>query len=1014
MRRPITGLPKMLLPPVLLLLVLLLPHATQAWVTRWTLPQQHHGHTAVRTTSSKECSPWAPIIPSRSASSSLVIAHAGRRWGGVRKKIEGDDDDAQSSSSSSSSSSAQKALQPVQAKKKKSPAAEEEEEGEEEDPLAISDAMIDEAMGRAKGEKPSMYGDAAMQAAIKAAQDDRDANGGMMSKGIDKEEPTRWSMEWLEKLSEEEMLALDKKRLMDFLLRDIETDKEWGAVPQQAVFAPDEEMDPKMEFYDEKMTEEIFGRMPEGEGGREEGEEDEEDDDLDLEAIFGALDEDGGEEEEEEEEEDLVRFLSGSQEGRRLAADLLNDDEMRDEEEDMDMFGLGDHSIPEEMSPEEVEEGLRPLLAGSKKTRRVEEEEEEEDEDEGGFDNMSNPAALLAAVRSSVEEGDLEGASELLQRMEELGIEVGDLEGEAEALENYRRPLINKKSLVSNPTLEGGREGGKKGGVSLSGGRLSEEEVEAMKSVGACVGIDLGTTNSALSLIKDGRAIILPSRATGENVMPSVVRFLEEGGRVVVGEEARIMALEDSDNTFSSVKRLMGRSLEELVKEKEIIGSLNMVRHSPSDGDEEEEGREEEVDFKASSVAMYCPALRREITPEEVSAEILKTLLGDASAYLNQEINRAVITVPAYFTPAQCKATEKAGQLAGLQRIKLLREPEAAALAYGLDREMEDEELIMVFDLGGGTFDVSVLEVGEGVVEVLATFGDATLGGNDFDKRIADWIVSEYKKQHDGQGPPTDRATQRRVMEAAEEARVRLSTVGKTEIALPGLGGGGRGLAGVTLTRQGMEGLCVELFDRLLQPMRQAALMAGATLGGEVAPDALGGQLIDAMGEGGEEAAREMMMRELAEMDGEEMVSDKKKLAELMRERALKGRQVSKARSNYNRNLNAVRKRNPGVKIREFPQGRVIQEVVMVGGATRMPSIQRLVEAVTGRKPRVTVNPDEAVALGAGIHAGVLDGTIEDMEMMTPMQAAIARGLMDFEARGRQKGPRSQKQKKGF
>lgn len=155
-------------------------------------------------------------------------------------------------------------------------------------------------------------------------------------------------------------------------------------------------------------------------------------------------------------------------------------------------------------------------------------------------------------------------------------------------------------------------------------------------------------------------------------------------------------------------------------------------------------------------------------------------------------------------------------------------------------------------------------------------------------------------------------------------------------------------------------------------------------------------------------------MRELAEMDGEEMVSDKKKLAELMRERALKGRQVSKARSNYNKNLNAVRKRNPGLKIREFPQGRVIEEVVMVGGATRMPSIQRLVEAVTGRKPRVTVNPDEAVALGAGIHAGVLDGTIEDMDMMTPMQAAIARGLMDFQARGGQKGPRSQKQKKGF
>lgn len=900
------------------------------------------------------------------------------------------------------------------------PANEEDEEEVEDDPLAISDAMIDEAMGRARGEKPSMYGNTAMQAAIKAAHDNRDAIGGALSNG--KEEPTRWSMEWLEKLSEEEMLALDKKRLMDFLLKDIESDKEWEAVPQQAMFAPDEDMDPKMEFYDEKMTEEIFGRMPEGEEGRED--EDDDDDDLDLEAIFGTLDEDDIDDDEGE-EEDLVRFLSGSEEGRKLAADLLNDDEIRSEEEDEDMFDLGAHLRPEDMSPAEVEEGLRSLVAGLKNARRgQEEDEDDEDEDEEGFVGgvSSNPTALLAAVKASVEKGDLEGASELLQRMEELGVEVGDLEGEAEALENYRRPLTNKKSLVSGPSLEGVMEGRREGIVPLSGGRLSEEEVEAMKSVGACVGIDLGTTNSALSLIRDGRAIILPSRATGENVIPSVVRFLEDTGtedrgvRVVVGEEARVAALEDSDNTFSSVKRLMGRSLEELVKEKEIVGSLNMVRHSSREVKEEggKEDGEEVRDFKATSVAIYCPALRREVTPEEISAEILKTLLGDASAYLNQEINRAVITVPAYFTPTQCEATVRAGELSGLQRVKLLREPEAAALAYGLDMEMEEEELIMVFDLGGGTFDVSVLEVGDGVVEVLATFGDATLGGNDFDRRIADWLVGEYKKQHDGQGPPTDRTTQRRLMEAAQEARVRLSSSEKTEIALPGLGGGGRGLAAVKLTRQVMEGLCVDLYDRLLQPMRQAALMAGATLAGEVAPDALGGQLIGSMEEGGKGIVREVMMRELAEMDGEEMVSDKKKLAELMRERALKGRQVSKARSNYNKNLNAVRKRNPGLKIREFPQGRVIEEVVMVGGATRMPSIQRLVEAVTGRKPRVTVNPDEAVALGAGIHAGVLDGTIKDMDMMTPMQAAIARGLMDFQARGGQKGPRSQKQKKGF
>jgi hypothetical protein len=192
--------------------------------------------------------------------------------------------------------------------------------------------------------------------------------------------------------------------------------------------------------------------------------------------------------------------------------------------------------------------------------------------------------------------------------------------------------------------------------------------------------------------------------------------------------------------------------------------------------------------------------------------------------------------------------------------------------------------------------------------------------------------------------------------------------------------------------------------------------MAGATLGGEVAPDALGGQLVDALGDGGEKAAMEVLMRdqELAAADAEGMESEKEKLATLMRERAMTGRKVSKARSMYSKNLNAVRKRNPGLKIREFPQGRSIQEVVMVGGATRMPSIRRLVAAVTGITPRTTVDPDEAVALGAGIHAGVLDGIIEDMDMLTPMQAAIARGLLDYEARAGQAEPRSQKQRKGF
>ncbi|EWM21791.1 chaperone protein [Nannochloropsis gaditana] len=992
----------------MLLGVLLLLAGCEAWVGPGTLPHGNQRHLSTTTISFTPMARWrrhwGPHVPNSGPEWDglcPVVLRAAKRWGGMRKKIENDDGDGNKRTAQSNSKGA-KPFVPKAGKK----AAESEEE-EDVDPLAISDAMIEEVTGRVHGRKLSRS-----EASGKAASDRRFKNEegegegrGTESGGVEREPPA-WSMRWLETLSEEEMLALDKKRLMDLLLKDIESDKEWAGVPVQALFDPDEEVDPKTDFYDEGMTEEIFGKMPEG--------EDEDEEAMDLDDILGPLGDGGEEGEEEEGEEDLLRFLSGSQEGRRLARDLLNDDTVRDDEEDEDVFDVGGHLRAEEMSSEEVEDGLRHLWRNLKKgygedTGGGEEGEEEAAEKEGRLrDELEDPAAVLTALKASVEGGDLAAASELLQRMEEMGLEVGDLEEEVEALDSYRAPLGNKRAVAKVPLVEEAEEEGGELQVPLSVGRLSEEEVAAMKSVGACVGIDLGTTNSALSLVKDGKALILPSRTTGAALTPSVVRF--RGKEVVVGEAARAVAVADSDNTFSSVKRLMGRGLEEMLQEKEILGSLNLVRRTV-----EEAGGEDEGGVRAC-VAMRCPALGREVTPEEVSAEILKTLLGDAAAYLEQPVNRAVITVPAYFTPAQCAATERAGALAGLQRIKLLREPEAAALAYGLDRMLGEDELIMVFDLGGGTFDVSVLEVGDGVVEVLSTFGDATLGGNDFDKRVADWLVGEYRKQHGGQGPPSDRTSQRKLMEAAEGARVRLSQASETEVRIPALGGEGKDLGPLTLTRAGMEKLCGDLYDRLLEPMRQAALMAGATLGGEVAPDALGGQLVDALGDGGEKAAMEVLMRdqELAAADAEGMESEKEKLAALMRERAMTGRKVSKARSMYSKNLNAVRKRNPGLKIREFPQGRSIQEVVMVGGATRMPSIRRLVAAVTGITPRTTVDPDEAVALGAGIHAGVLDGIIEDMDMLTPMQAAIARGLLDYEARAGQAGPRSQKQRKGF
>jgi molecular chaperone DnaK (HSP70) len=1008
-RRPsIAPLPLLLL--LLLLLLLVIEHGVawivgpgpaSTWATRreaTSISSSISSNIIISSSSSSSSSggggggggrPWQP--------QTRLYAKPPRRWGGVRRQIEGGDEEEQEGSSSGSSSSTSSKA-PTPASK---PMGNEGEGEEEEDPLAISDAQILEAMGRKRVGSAKAPGSGAGAAA---------GAGG---------EPAKWSMEWLESLSEADMLALDKRRLMEFLLRDIESDREWAGVPDEAVFAPNEEVDPKETFYDEKLTEEVFGKMP-----PLDDDDDDDDDDLELEDIFGEYDDEG----EAEDDEELLRFLQGSETPeevqRKLAAlgvkpgedpldPLLNDDEVRNDEEDEDVYDMGAHLQPDEaMAIDALErggvlegDGVKRLLAGLGTGKLAAE--------------GTDAARLMGAVRACLEQGDMAAASELLQRMEELGVEVGDLEEHAEALEGYRPAVPGpEKRRAMGLGGSAGRSGGSGGDrstaaampmpnkqqqeaatVPLSGGVLSEEAVEAMKAQGACVGIDLGTTNSAVAVVKDGQAVLLPTSSTGDTILPSVVRFLpaaEGGGAVVVvGKAALDAALEDADNTFSSVKRLIGRGLEELVKEKELLSTVNLVSVPADPNDDEGDG---DGVGDAERVAMYCPALQREVTPEEVSAAVLKALIADAAAYLGQPVNRAVITVPAYFTPEQCAATERAGRLAGLQRIKLLREPEAAALAYGLDKA-EEPELIMVFDLGGGTFDVSVLEVGDGVAEVLATFGDNHLGGNDWDQRVAEWLAGEYRKQH-GAAPPSDRLTMRRLLEAAERAKVRLSGRGATttEVEVVGLGGKGKDLK-VRLSRQQMEAMCADLYDRLLGPMRQAALMGGATLGGEVSPERAGSELIglgldedEDEEEGEDEEDASAMLRRLEGGD--------RKLAEALRQRTLQGRQASKARAQFTKQLSAVRKRNPGVKIREFPRGRPLTEVVMVGGATRMPSIQRLVEAVTGIKPRTTVNPDEAVALGAGIHAGVLDGTIEDMEMMTPMQSAILRGLMEYEARG--------------
>jgi heat shock 70kDa protein 1/2/6/8 len=278
---------------------------------------------------------------------------------------------------------------------------------------------------------------------------------------------------------------------------------------------------------------------------------------------------------------------------------------------------------------------------------------------------------------------------------------------------------------------------------------------------------------------------------------------------------------------------------------------------------------------------------------------------------------------------------------------------------------------------------VSILEVGGGLIEVLATFGDNHLGGNDFDKAIADSLLAEYRKQH-GVGIPQDRQVMRRLMDAAERARIQLSTAKSVDIELADLWGG-KGVK-TRLGRRQMEQLCDELYRRLLVPLRQAALMAGVSLDGEISPDAL------FRGDDDGEA-------EPAELSLEDFAQGKNLAA--LKAKATRGRQMSRMKSDFSRNVNALRRKNPGRKIREFPVGKPLTEVVMVGGATRMPSIQKLVEVVTGIKPKITVNPDEAVALGAGIHAGMLDGSITDLDVMTPMQAAILRAQVDYENRRR-------------
>lgn len=382
------------------------------------------------------------------------------------------------------------------------------------------------------------------------------------------------------------------------------------------------------------------------------------------------------------------------------------------------------------------------------------------------------------------------------------------------------------------------------------------------------VGIDLGTTNSVAAVWENGKATVIPS-AEGGRTTPSVVAYTEDGQRLV-GQIARRQAILNPAATIYSAKRFMGRKWGEVDEESRMV-SYRVVR-GPGDA--------VRFDVRGSMVS-----------PEEVSALVLRKLAEDARKYLGEKITEAVITVPAYFNDAQRQATRNAGEIAGLKVLRIINEPTAAALAYGLEKKKN--ETILVFDLGGGTFDVSILDVGDGVCEVRSTSGDTHLGGDDFDRRVVDWVAGEFKKDT-GIDLRDDRQALQRLQEAAEKAKCELSSTLETQISLPFIAADGSGPKhlNMKLTRAQFDDLTHDLVQRCLKPVEQA--------------------LADA-------------------------------------------------------------KLSP----------RDIDEVLLVGGSTRIPAVQELVKKLTGgRQPNMSVNPDEVVAVGAAVQAAVLRGEVEDVVLL--------------------------------
>lgn len=392
------------------------------------------------------------------------------------------------------------------------------------------------------------------------------------------------------------------------------------------------------------------------------------------------------------------------------------------------------------------------------------------------------------------------------------------------------------------------------------------------------VGIDLGTTNSVVAVMEGGKPTVIPN-SEGSRTTASVVAYTKNGDKLV-GQIAKRQAVINPENTFYSVKRFIG------CKKEEIKTELQQSSYTISSDDN-------------LNIKIKCPALNKDFAPEEISAQVLRKLADDASKYLGESVTQAVITVPAYFNDSQRQATKDAGRIAGLDVLRIINEPTAASLSYGLEKQ--NNETILVFDLGGGTFDVSILEVGDGVFEVLSTSGDTHLGGNDFDSQIVEWLIREFKNDENIDLGKDKQALQR-LTEAAEKAKIELSNLSQTNINLPFITATDTGPKHLerTMTRAKFEDLCTDLISRCQVPVNNA--------------------LNDAQ-------------------------------------------------------LNPSK----------------IDQVVLVGGSTRIPSIQALVKKIIGKDPNQSVNPDEVVAIGAAVQAGVLAGEVKDILLLdvTPLSLGV-------------------------